>query len=188
MKKLVFICISLILFSVNLFAQIAANNLNPDKKSAVLERQRTVAKISDVKNANSLSAFDLERQAFVLLNQKRTEQGLSALVWDDETAKIARIHSQNMANHKFFSHKGLDGSLVNDRADSIGLSKWRLIGENIAYLRGYRNPVEVAVECWMKSDSHKQNLLNKNWKQTAVGIAVTDDGTYYFTQVFLLRK
>ena len=179
MKKIVFVFASLILFSVNALAQIGVNDLI---------RPRKVAEASAVNSVNKSSAFELERQAFALLNDKRNEQGLSPLVWDEDVAKVARVHSQNMANYKFFSHKGLDGSLVSDRADKLGLSKWRLIGENIAYLRGYRNPVEFAVRCWMESASHKQNLLNTNWKQSAVGVAVTDDGTYYFTQVFLLRK
>ncbi len=179
MKKTIFLFISLVIFSVNLFAQIGTNDLM---------RPRKVAENSVLKNTNTVSALELERQAFTLLNEKRNDEGLLPLVWDDDVAKVARVHSQNMASHRFFSHKGLDGSLVSDRADHLGLSKWRLIGENIAYLRGYRNPVEFAVECWMKSASHKQNLLNKDWKQSAVGIAVTDDGTYYFTQVFLLRK
>jgi uncharacterized protein YkwD len=188
MKKALFLCISLIFFSVNLFAQIGTSDLNFGKKSEVLMRQRKVTDVDVVKVEKIDSTFEMEKKAFGLLNEKRGEKGLSPLIWDDEVAKIARIHSQNMASYNFFSHKGLDGSLVSDRADKIGLSKWRLIGENIAYLRGYRNPVEFAVECWMKSASHKENLLNKDWKQSAVGVALTEDGTYYFTQVFLLRK
>ena len=178
MKKLFFLVGLLFLFSINLCAQIGSNDLN---------RPRKVAETSVVA-ANTLPVFDLEKKAFSLLNEKRAEQGLAPLEWDDDVAKVARFHSQNMANYRFFSHKGIDGSMVSDRADSFGLKKWRLIGENIAYLRGYRNPVEFAVECWMKSASHKQNLLNSDWKESAVGVAVTEDGTYYFTQVFLLRK
>ena len=62
------------------------------------------------------------------------------------------------------------------------------IGENIAFNRGYKDPVEVAVELWLKSPSHRQNLLKSDWSESAVGIAVADDGSYYFTQVFLTRK
>ncbi len=188
MNKFVFLCVSLVIFSLNLFGQISANDLSLDKKSDILIRQRKVDDLADAKAGKPFSGLELEKKAFELLNAKRGEEGLLPLIWDDEVAKVARIHSQNMADFNFFSHKGLDGMLVSDRADKIGLSKWRLIGENIAYLRGYKNPVEFAVECWMKSASHKQNLLNKDWKQSAVGVAVTDNGTYYFTQVFLLRK
>ena len=98
------------------------------------------------------------------------------------------MHSNNMANYKFFSHRGLDGRMVNDRADSVGLNKWRGIGENIAFERGYDHPASFAVEKWMESPSHRQNLLGQSWKESAVGIAVAPDGSYYFTQVFLERK
>ena len=78
--------------------------------------------------------------------------------------------------------------MVSDRADRAGLGRWRAIGENIAYNQGFKKPLDCAVEGWMNSPSHKENLLDPNWKESAVGIAVTADGTYYFTQVFLVRK
>ncbi len=130
----------------------------------------------------------LERQAFDLINQQRAKLNLELLTWSDDVANIARIHSQNMANFNFFSHSDLNGLMVNDRADVCGVKKWQAIGENIAYNRGYNNPVEFAVERWMQSVSHRENLLNSRWKESGIGIAVTKDGTYYFTEVFLVRK
>lgn len=132
--------------------------------------------------------FAFERRAFEEINQQRITAGLQPLVWSDAAAKIARLHSENMANFKFFSHEGLDGSMVNDRADAFGISKWKAIGENIAYNRGYNNPIEFAVERWMQSPGHRENILNGRWTESGIGIAITQDGTYYFTEVFLLRK
>lgn len=131
--------------------------------------------------------YEMERKAFDLLNLKRLEKGAEALVWSDNIAAVARLHSTNMANYKFFSHSGLDGLTVDGRADSLGFKKWRAIGENIAYNRGFDNPVEFTVERWMLSDSHRQNLLDKRWKEAAVGVAKADDGTYYFTEVFMCK-
>ena len=108
--------------------------------------------------------------------------------WNDDVATLARLHSHNMADGRFFSHRGSDGSMVDDRADRLGLGAWRLIGENIAYMRGYEDPAALAVEKWMESTAHRKNLLGPNWKESAVGVAITEDGTYYMTQVFLLRK
>lgn len=137
----------------------------------------------------AVSTFELERQAFELLNQRRIENGLQPVIWSDEVAKVARIHSQNMAKNNFFSHQGLDGLMVDKRADAFGLKNWRRIGENIAYNRGYANPVEYAVLRWMQSESHRENLLSNKWKESGVGVAIAPDGkTYYFTQVFMLRK
>ncbi len=136
----------------------------------------------------AFSSNDLEKQAFAMLNSMRSAKGLPALVWNEDVARIARMHSENMAKYKFFSHTGLDGRMVNDRADECGLSKWRAIGENIAYNRGYEKPADFAVERWMQSVGHRENILNNRWKESAVGVAVSNDGAYYFTQVFLVRK
>jgi uncharacterized protein YkwD len=141
-----------------------------------------------VKNETSSQNSELllmERKAFDLLNQKRIDIGNSPLVWSENIAKVARLHSSNMASYKFFSHSGLDGLTVDGRADSLGFKKWRAIGENIAYNRGFDNPVEFTVERWMLSASHKKNLLDSRWKEAAVGIAKASDDTYYFTEVFM---
>lgn len=140
------------------------------------------------KPAKTNNAFELERRAFELINKQREISGLPSLVWSDDVARIARMHSENMAKFDFFSHKGIDGLMVNERADLLGIRKWRAIGENIAYNQGYNNPVEFAVKLWMESPGHRENLLNSRWKESGIGVAVTGDGTYYFTEVFLLRK
>lgn len=130
----------------------------------------------------------LEREVFSLVNAQRVQHGLSELPWSDDLAKVAHIHSDNMADQKFFSHKGTDGSMVDDRADRVGLGEWRVIGENIAYVRGFENPAAIALEKWLESTAHRNNLLGANWQESAVAISVASDGTYYMTQVFLLRK
>jgi uncharacterized protein YkwD len=136
----------------------------------------------------AVTNFEFERIAFDEINQQRAAVGLQPLTWSDDAAKIARVHSENMANFKFFSHEGLDGSMVSDRADAFGVSKWRAIAENIAYNRGYANPISFVVERWMKSTGHRENILNGRWKESGIGIAITADGTHYFTQVFVQRK
>ena len=176
----------LFIFSSGVFAQIGTVKLvRDDYKNSALTRPRIYR---ETLNTTSTTIANLEKQGFELINQKRIEIGLEPLTWNNDCAKIARLHSENMANHKFFNHAGLDGTMVNDRADAIGLSNWRAIGENIAYSFGYENPLETAVEGWLKSSTHRENILNNRWKESAVGIAIAADGAYYFTQVFLLRK
>lgn len=192
----VFFALNFCALTANLFAQ----TINVEKTGSVADyernnveeagifRKRTVeSEKTTVKPSENLIC-ELEKQAFSLINQKRLENGLSPIAWSDEVARVARLHSENMVNFKFFAHQGMDGKNVDGRADSFGLTKWTRIGENIAYNRGYKNPVETAVEKWMLSATHRENLLNDRWTETAVGIAVTDDGSYYFTQVFLRRK
>lgn len=135
----------------------------------------------------STSVGELERRAFELANAERQAIGLRSLEWDDTLAELARLHSRNMAEYSFFSHRGLEGEMIDDRANRLGLRRWTGIGENIAYLNGYDDPTAVAVQKWMQSQAHKKNILNAVWQESAIGVAVARDGKVYFTQVFLLR-
>jgi len=197
MQKKLFLCLSL-------FAALASVSLaqeSPVQKPVAIRvsygenflvddsRPRIVVmKASAVKSSVIANSAPFERKAFEMLNQKRVDLGLKPLTWSSELATVARLHSQDMAEFDFFAHRGLDGKMVSDRADSAHLGKWSSIGENIAFNRGYSDPVAKAVDLWLNSPAHRSNLLSENWKESAVGIAIREDGSYYFTQVFLLRK
>ncbi len=199
-KSVVIVALILCTFYINTFSQtinaekngeVAAYITDKDVSSGISRRR--VAETDSIKkvlkyNFSTEQLVDFEKETFALINRKRAEFGLSPIIWSDEIAKIARLHSDNMAKFNFFSHTGLDGKMVDDRADSLGITKWKAMGENIAYNRGYQKPLECAVEKWMESPGHRENLLNSRWKESAIGIAVTADGTFYFTQVFLTRK
>jgi len=169
-----------------------ANFLEADDDNDIatgLARPRIVKiKAAEVKSSVVVNVESVELVAFDMLNQKRRENGLQPLAWSADLCSVARVHSQNMAEFDFFAHRGLDGKMVSDRADSAGLGKWSSIGENIAFNRGYQDPVGKAVKLWLDSPTHRNNLMSENWKESAVGVAVRADGSYYFTQVFLLRK
>ncbi len=197
MQKKLFLCLGL--FAA--LANVSLAQKNSDQKPVAIRvgyggdflledsRPRIVTiKSSAVKSSVIANSAPFERKAFELLNQKRVDLGLKPLTWSSELASVARVHSQNMAEFDFFAHRGLDGKMVSDRADSAHLGKWSSIGENIAFNRGYSDPVTKAVDLWLNSPSHRSNLLSENWKESAVGIAIKEDGSFYFTQVFLLRK
>ena len=172
-------------------ASVAAYVRDKDEESGLV-RKRTV-ELNNLKTVSAvkpkaLQIADLEKITFALINQKRAEMGLEPLAWSDEVAKIARLHSENMVKYNFFSHRGMDGKSVDGRADSLGITRWTSMGENIAYNRGFSDPCETAVEKWLLSPGHRNNLLNTRWRESAVGVAVTADGTYFFTQVFLKRR
>jgi uncharacterized protein YkwD len=136
-----------------------------------------------IKNTDNI--FALEHLVFDLINKKRGEFGLSPVVWSNDLERLAHAYSNDMATNNFFSHQDLNGKRINNRADAMGITKWHSLGENIGYIRGYDNPFKGVVESWMKSAGHRENILNNRWEKSGVGIAVTNSGTYYFTQVFL---
>lgn len=154
------------------------------KNNGVSRRAET--KNESFKNPTA-AVQSLERQAFDILNRKRLENDLPALEWSDRLAEIARLHSENMARYKFFGHRGQDGSMVDARADSLGISKWQGIGENIAFNQGYDKPAEFACERWLLSVKHRENILHVRWTESGIGVAVAQNGAYYFTQVFIER-
>ena len=172
----------------NNYQNQTAVNVTSDGGGGNLTRPRRVPEsAAGVKAFVIVNTAPLERAAFEMLNQKRAENGLKPLVWNDQLAAVARRHSQDMADNRYFSHRGLDNSMVSDRADRGGIGTWRAIGENIAFDRGYKDPIGEAVDLWMGSTGHRHNLMDEHWKESAIGIAVAPDGSYYFTQVFLLR-
>lgn len=172
-----------LIFTVSIFAQPRASA----DENAFLTRLRISE--TETKTNNSAAFYSLERFAFDLINQKRTANGLSELLWNEDVAEIARLHSRNMAENNYFNHKGLvDGFTVDGRANSLGVRNWMAIGENIAFNRGFSKPAEHAVESWMRSNGHRTNILNNRWNQTGIGIATDDNGGYYITQVFMLTK
>lgn len=163
-----------------------SSDSGPSARLAAPMRSRIVGDSGN--NRRGASAQSIEQEVFALINAVRSRNGLTELEWSENLAAVARLHSQDMARVKFFSHRGSDGSMVDDRADRLGLGTWRSIGENIAYMRGYDDPAALAVQKWLESTAHRRNLLGPNWTESAVGVAVTEDGTYYMTEVFLVRK
>jgi uncharacterized protein YkwD len=130
----------------------------------------------------------MERRTFDLVNQERIRNGTKPLRWIDQAAAAAREHSENMAELQYFSHADLLGNRVDKRADVAGIGDWRQIGENIAWMTGQSDPASHVVSSWMGSPGHRENLLNPKYEESGIGIAVTSDGQYYFTQVFVHRR
>ena len=137
--------------------------------------------------AVSVAATGDERRAFQLINEERQRRGLRPLVFDGALTRLARYHSENMARGGFLSHTDRQGLDLRGRADALGLHGWKALGENIAYNQGYNDPTAFAVERWMVSEKHRENILNDEYTHAGLGVARASDGTYYFTQVFMRR-
>ena len=159
------------------------------------ERARLVARLSAPTRSYSTAstpaaataATSDERRAFDLINVERQRRGLKPLVWDGALMRIARYHSENMARDGILNHVDRDGLDLRGRAEVLGLHGWRALGENIAYNQGYADPTAFAVERWMVSDKHRENILNGEFTHAGIGIARSADGRVFFTQVFMER-
>jgi uncharacterized protein YkwD len=123
-----------------------------------------------------------ETRVIELINAERAQVGLSALSAQGQLGSAARLHSTDMACNNYFSHTGLDGSTVGERAQRQGYN-WSYVGENIA--AGYSSP-EGVVQGWMKSPGHKANILGADYTEIGIGYAFGDASDYglYWTAVF----
>jgi uncharacterized protein YkwD len=135
----------------------------------------------------SASVAGLERRAFDLINTQRIANGEEPLVWDAELCRMARMHSESMARQDFFDHTGPDGRDMRERAHSSNVRGWRMLAENIAYNQGFDDPAGFAVQRWMRSAKHRDNILNSGFTRSAIGIARAADGRVFLTQVFIAR-
>lgn len=128
-----------------------------------------------------------ERRAFELINEARRAGGYPALVWDAELTRMARAHSEDMAQHNYLGHEGADGRGVVERAHLSGVQGWAALAENIAYNQGFDDPSGFAVERWLKSAKHRENIMRASFTHAGLGVAHAPDGRVYFTQVFVAR-
>ncbi len=122
----------------------------------------------------------LEAQVFTLVNQERAKVGCPALTVDSRLATAARGHSQDMATRGFFDHTNPDGVTAAQRVKNAGYN-WSYVGENIA--AGQRTAADV-MDSWMKSQGHRDNILNCNYKNIGVGVAHGGSYGIYWTQDF----
>jgi len=134
-----------------------------------------------------LEANPIEKRAFDETNRERVKNGLPPFVWDAALCRMARSQSANMARLGYLAHVSPDGQRLRDRARAVGITSYTVLGENIAYNLGYDDPGAFAVERWMISAGHRENILSAGFKAMAVGTFVAADGSVFLTQTFITR-
>ncbi|SMF83249.1 CAP domain-containing protein [Streptomyces sp. Amel2xC10] len=140
------------------------------ERTATPEKPQTPATVS----AETLAAAEVLR----LVNEERSEAGLSPLTASGSLADLAEQFSDDMAARGFFDHTDPEGLTPWDRATSAGVSG--LGGENIA--RGQSDAAAV-MDAWMNSPGHKANILNPDFKTLGVGVHFGAGGPWW-TQDF----
>lgn len=103
-----------------------------------------------------------------LTNQKRAEAGLAPLEENATLSQAAQAKGVDMLNKGYWAHAAPDGTQPWQFFTDFGY-KYRYAGENLA--RDFSNP-SSAVEAWMNSASHKENLLSVKYKD--IGVAVVE--------------
>jgi uncharacterized protein YkwD len=134
---------------------------------------------------------ELELQMFALLNRDRmdpanvpeTKGKAFPLQWNDRLAGVARAHSQDMLNQRFFDHVDPQGRSPAMRIKAMGMD-WQAVGENIAI----HSTIPGAQAAFMNEprfrQNHRANILSAKYTDVGIGIVQGLDGRYYITQDF----
>lgn len=161
---------------------------------------------------NSQPAIDireLEKRVHELTNRERNQRNLASLMYDDELADIARSHSLDMAEKDYFAHDSLSGEDASDRGVKVGYDCIKTyadyytfgLAENIyqgwlfsstTYVNGvpinnWNSQEEIAVIAvngWMNSQGHRENILEESYDREGIGLAIAEDGKVYVTANF----
>ncbi len=140
---------------------------------------------STVSQETTSSEFaKLEESTHQKINQYRQSKNLPPLTLNATISQQARLHSQAMATGQVpFSHNGFDDR-ISAIAQSISYSR---AAENVAYNQGYSDPTTQAVQGWLQSPGHRQNIEGE-FDLTGIGISKNSKGEYYFTQIFIKNR
>lgn len=101
-------------------------------------------------------------------NAKRTEAGLGSLEFNSFLAQAAKAKGEDMLAQDYWAHVAPDGTQPWKFFVDAGY-KYRYAGENLA--RDFADP-SSAVEAWMSSPSHKENMLSPKYQE--IGVAVVE--------------
>jgi len=103
----------------------------------------------------------------VLINRRRAAAGVRAVTRDAALARAGRRTSMGMARGGAYAHS----------SGSMAWARGRAAGQNLA-----KAPTPAqALDMMMASSSHRQILLDGQWRLGGVGAARGCDGLVYFT-------
>jgi uncharacterized protein YkwD len=125
----------------------------------------------------------MEELVYVRINEIREQEGLKPLQPNERLAQVARNYSRRMAEENFFSHVAPAGDGPAQRVRGAGITYW-VVGENLFQGTNLPRPAPMAVQGWMNSPGHRENILRPVYTETGIGVW-REGNTYYFTQLFL---
>jgi uncharacterized protein YkwD len=115
------------------------------------------------------NASAMQSELLSHLNAERKARGLPSLVLSAKLDKAAQGHACDNAKRMSISHTSSDGGTLKTRLRKAGYS-FRTAAENTG--RGFASGAR-AVQWWMNSPKHKDNILLRKAREVGVGIAVS---------------
>ena len=121
-----------------------------------------------------------EKLVLDLINEQRRQEGLPELKFDSRLMKLARLKTEDMLEENYISHNSDRYGKVFNMIEVNNID-YKIAGENIA-----RNlNEERAVNAWMNSISHKENILEEEYQYTGISVVKDKEYGYLFVQIFM---
>ncbi len=137
---------------------------------------------AEAPGAPVLPAHRIAAQVVDLTNAERVGKGRTRLRANPQLMKAAQVHAEQMARARTMAHDLPRARYprATDRLAAVGY-RWQTCGENVAF---GQSGAEHVVNSWMKSRGHRRNILNPDFTEIGVGMAIDRAGRPYYVQVF----
>lgn len=116
-----------------------------------------------------------------LVNAQRARRGERALRRNADLARSSALHSRDMVSGNYFGHVSPAGETPLDRIQAGSYLPPRssyLVGENIALGMLQLATPSAIVGAWMASPDHRANILNRDFRDTGLGIVALAPSRY----------
>ena len=159
------------------------NNNTPNNNTTNNTTTNNNTETDDKKNTTTNQSITNEEQQLIdLINQSRQQNGLKALIPDNQLSEVARIKSKDMVDNNYFSHNSPTYGDPFKMLKDFGFQYLRA-AENIAG----NSSVEKAHEALMNSPGHRKNILTPEFTHVGVGIQKGSQYGYMFTELFITK-
>jgi uncharacterized protein YkwD len=158
--------------------------------SAILSASKANAETVVLKQSDA-RLLAIETQLSKLINAERAGRHLQLLAYDSRLAEVARAHSAEMRDKKYFSHESPTPRLqwpLNRYQEGMENTP-HLVAENIFQRWGGTPGVpadsaQQAHQAFMNSPGHKANILLPSATRVGIGVVADADGNVWVTEMF----
>jgi Cysteine-rich secretory protein family len=120
-----------------------------------------------LKSAPQMFASVLPSILALETNQYRNTNNVSSLLTSPLLSRAAELKAKDMAERGYFSHVSPDGEKPWVWFEKVGYS-YTYAGENLAV--NFTDSEDVT-SAWIKSETHRENIINQHFTETGIGTA-----------------
>ena len=162
----------------NLVGAVFADYVEIVSDENVIPTSSNIEIANEKENQNVLSQ---DEQIFLnLINNKRIENNLPEFQIDETLLNLARLKAKDIVENKYFSHNSPTYGTIFDMLSNSKFP-YSSASENIAKSLN----ADGALQLFMKSESHKRNILSNDFNYTGIAVANSIEYGKVFVEIFV---